>query len=281
MGEPTFDAQLAALTALGPSRKITGAELRAALAGTFTSQLVVDCAVTVESALGAALLDHAYFSDPAVEQAYAAAYPVRAASTPLSEELERLSAEGPEHLAGLLRSLRGKLFELKLPNLLAERFSGSTWELSASATEPGWDLTGRLADGTTAFVQAKARAASEASDVIDRMTEDGAPKLFALTHELVEKVLEMRPDLANRILDLDVSALELDEQVEAVFATLAEYLDLNVPEVLTDVLPYVGEIVLGLRLLADVAQNERLLAQMPRGDKNRLFVRAHSSSASA
>lgn len=228
----------------------------------------VEVGAGVEGALAAFVLDR--HATPELEDAFRLQYPNLAASTSLEQHYETLLERGEKSVQGFMHALRGKLFETRLPELLQERFPGFEFALSESATQAGWDVVGTNADGAEMFVQAKARAASAAGQVMARMDADEAPQLFAATKELHEAIVVARPELADRLIETDVSNMELDEEAESALATLAEQLDIDVPDAIGEAIPYIREVVLGVRLVVDVVRNEKALADMPRGDKNRL-----------
>jgi hypothetical protein len=209
---------------------------------------------------------------PELQQAYALHFPRVAAEQSLADFYASKVAIGPDSAAGVLHGLRGKLFELRLPATLEARFPGFNFSLSASPTQSGWDLIGTNSEGITVFVQAKARGSSAVHDVVERMNDEGAPAYFAVTKELHGALLASRPELADRLVTVDVSNLQLVTEVKSAMATIAEQLNFEIPEAVTDALPYVGEIVLGIRLIVDVVSNERQLETLPRGDKNRLHA---------
>ncbi len=266
----SFDEAEARLRALGPVPPDLWKSWRSLLGNAGGVTTAAEVSSAVEAALtGFALERHATAE---LKEAFRLQYPDLAQGTGLEEHYARLLERSPDSAEGLLMGLRGKVFELRLPESLEGRFPGYEFRLSESATQGGWDLVGTGPDGAEIFVQAKARAASAAGEVVGRMEEAGAPEFFAVTQELHAKIMERSPELADRLIETDVSHLKLDEEAEAALSTLSEQLDINVPDGLADMLPYVGEIMLGIRLVKDVVANEKALAAVPRGDRTLLHA---------
>ena len=263
-------SQRDALVALGPVAPVPHSEVRTRLAETLAAHTIVGVALAVEGVLLASVQAH---PTDEVVRAYQAAYPGLADSMSPDDKFSELWERGEQSLGGFIHGLRGKLFEQQLPDALETMIPGSHgWRIAADPTQPLWDLVGVDENGAEILVQAKARVAESAGDVIENMEAEGAVELFAVTRELAAAILRQRPDLAPRLLETDITTAGLDDEVRDSLESLAQYLGVDVPDSLTDVLPYVGEVVLGLRLLLDVAQNEKLLKTMPRDDRNRMHA---------
>ena len=265
-----LNAQRDTLLDLGPVNPLPRDEVRERLSDTLAGHAVVGLALAVEGVLLASVSAH---PTDELRRAYGAAYPGLSDKMGAEEKFTELWEKGEGSLNGFVHGLRGKLFEQKLPDALETMLPGShAWRVASDPTQPYWDLKGLDANGEEILVQAKARIAESAEDVIEGMGAEGAPALFAMTRELAAEILRQRPDLAPRVLQTDITTGALDDEVRDSLETLAQSLGIDVPDSLTEVLPYVGEVVLGLRLLLDVAQNEKLLKTMPRDDKNRLHA---------
>lgn len=93
---------------------------------------------------------------PAVEHAFAAAYPGLAASQSFGEAAARMS---PEQLLGLVSGVKGKLFELQFVDYLNAGAlpQGYVATMAPSATQAGWDIQIADPQGKVAeLLQAKA-----------------------------------------------------------------------------------------------------------------------------
>lgn len=262
----------ARLRELGDVPALPAATWRPELEQARSRAFTVETGVGVEAALAAMMIDQ--HPSGILVDAFEGAYPGLASSHSLTEHYNTLLQHGERSVEGFIHGLRGKLFELRLPSVLEERFPGFEFKLAESATQPGWDLVAVNAEGVEIFVQAKT-GASSISGFVEAMQEGDAPHWFAVTQEVHDVIVGAHPELADRLIETDISTLHLDEEAHSALATVAENLDIDVPDALTDLLPYVGELVLGARLVVDIVRNEQSLAAMPRGDKNRLHgVRA-------
>lgn len=233
----------------------------------------IEVGVAAEASLASFFLGR-YPTDELLS-AYEAQYPGLASNVPLAQRYDELLSDGDAHAQGLIHALRGKVFEFRAEEVLEQRFPGFDFDLAKSTTQPGWDLLGTGPDGAQILVQAKARAAEAVSDVADAMSAPDAPQFFVVTTELHDALVDAHPELADRLIDGDLSHLALDEDAQSALSTLAEHFDIDAPDSVADMLPYVGEVVLGVRLIVDIARNERTLAELPTGDRVRLHgVRA-------
>lgn len=205
--------------------------------------------------------------------AYQSAYPRLDAS--LVEKYNELLEEGgPAAVQGLVNGLKGKLAEIiaceRLPKYVPE-WSNYEFSIAESATQPGWDLIGRVPDGPEVLVQVKLGAASYAADVINKIQDN--PNLdFALSSELFDSIGKAHPELVERMVNLNLSAVQLGEDVQEHLATLSEHYGIDLPDEISDLLPYVGELLSGLRLIHTIVTTEKDFAHLDRGDKNRLHV---------
>jgi hypothetical protein len=102
------------------------------------------------------------------------------------------------------------------------------------------------------------------------MEAENAPEYFALTDELAKKIQALRPDLAGKIIETDLTEMGLNEKASEALSTLTEELGLPMPDALTEGLPMIGEVILGIRLIKLLANGEKTLKGMPKGDKNRV-----------
>ena len=190
----------------------------------------------------------------------------------LNDHYRELQERGPEAVGGLVNNLKGKVAELETVALAEERFSGYTFNLAENPNEQGWDLHGVGPEGSPdIYVQVKTRVADNASEVIDRMQES-PDFVFALNQELYDKVLESNPDFADRMIETRRSNLEYTEGTEGGLELLASNAGFDVPDSIGEMLPYVGEIILGIRLVMDVISTERDFRDVELDDRARVHV---------
>ncbi len=167
-------------------------------------------------------------------------------------------SRGQQSAQGFVSNLKGKMAELRAEDMLEEQNPGYDFELAPSATQAGWDLVGTSQEGPEILVQVKFGAAAYAGDVVGAMgAQPNYP--FAVSTEVYGSIAESHPELVERLTDLGPAA-ELTESVEEGLASLASSFGVDVPDSLGEALPYVGDVILGLRLIWSMASSERELA---------------------
>lgn len=278
MGRKELQQQRQTLAALGPIEPIKPKAYKPTLTKAASTGIAIEAAITTEALLNEAVqlvqLPRIFPKNisPDLQKAFEHQYPGEAAKMTLAEKLsENLKNGGVDSVEGTIQGIKGKLFEEKLPEILENRFPGSKdWMPSQSATQAGWDLKGKLPDGSDVFVQAKARGVESASKVTKLMEAENAPDYFALTDELAEKIQDLRPDLAGKIIKTDLTEMELNEEASEALSTLTEELGLPMPEALKEGLPMIGEVILGIKLIKLLANGKKTLKGMPKAEKNRV-----------
>lgn len=248
-----------------------GGSLRDQLLALEGKSIDVEVAVSVGAAIDALLLHHHIDDD--LRDAFELAYPVLAGVETLQEASGRLAALGPGHLEGLLNGVKGKLAELEAVSVLEERFGG-TFELAEQSTQPVWDLIGTDVDGGEILVQVKLHAASASSAIAATMTQQ-PDVTFALGSELYAAVVAGHPELAARAVDIGVESLTISENAAEALELLAVIEGLEVPDGITDALPYAGEILAGIKLIKTIVDTEREFSFLGVDERRRLHgVRA-------
>ena len=229
----------------------------------------------IDLAIGAEAVILAFASERFIpselEQAYEAAYPTLANSIGLEEKYEQLLATGNEHqVEGLISGLKGKVAEMRLEEQLENQFPGYDFELAADPTQGIWDLHG-IPDGAgeEIFVQVKMNVASNAGEIIERM-ENAPDVLFAVNTELYGKIIEQAPELAPQLINTQIENFAFTTEVKEAMGTVAEAVDIDVPDAVTEIIPYVAEIILAIRLIKDLLNTEKDLGSIPVGDKRRI-----------
>lgn len=207
-----------------------------------------------------------------LHQAYRLAFASVAADQALNERYLEMVDRGPESVTGFMSNLKGKLAELRLPEHLQREFPGYSFNIAASPNQPVWDITATSPDGAReVLIQAKVGAADYAGDVLTRMQED-PDVLFAVSNEIRREILATHPELAAQFANFDLSNLEFTSDVEDSLNLLAENFGIDVPDEIGDFLPYVTEIVLGIRLLWDIVTVERDFKTVTIDDRGRVHV---------
>jgi hypothetical protein len=137
-----------------------------------------------------------------------------------------------------------------------------------------WDLIGRSSTGEL-LVQVKAGAESYAPEVLERM-HDSPDVLFVVPSELYDRLYEelivTHPDLAGQLIELDISNVELDTEIENALEALSASLGFDLPDSIGELLPYLNEIILGIRLLLDIIAVERDLSKLSLEERARVHA---------
>ena len=161
----------------------------------------------------------------------------------LHDQYGEMLERGSRSVTGFVSNLKGKVAEMKVESGLEERFAGYDFDLAPSATQPGWDLIGKSPDGPDILVQVKAGAESYTGDVLEEMGKyPNYP--FLVSSEIYDRIAESQPELLERVFDIG-PAKELTEEVRDGLEKLAGNMGLDVPDSLSGVLPFTGEVVLG------------------------------------
>ena len=185
------------------------------------------------------------------------------------EHFQEMIERGDRSVTGFVSNLKGKVAELKTEDVLEEeRFPSYNFELASSPTQPGWDLIGTSPDGPDILIQVKVGAEEYADSVVDAML--GHPTvLFRVSTEIYERIAETHPELLDRATGI-VSAAELTESVGDGLEKLAGNRGVDVPDSIGEALPYVGEVVLGIKLILDIVRTERGLVDVGLSERSKV-----------
>ena len=188
----------------------------------------------------------------------------------LYDHYREMVDRGQPSVDGFISNLKGKVAEKKAETILEERYAGRDFQIASDPTQPVWDIRGVGPVGTEdILVQVKLRGADSAGEVIERMELDSGV-LFAVSRELYDKILETSPELAGRLVDLNLSVFDVTKEVEEGLALLASNFGIDVPDSLGEMLPYVGEVVLGIRFLMDLISTEKDFKGVDLDDRSRV-----------
>lgn len=188
----------------------------------------------------------------------------------LFEHYSSVLDKGESSVNGFVSNLKGKVFEVELTDKLENAYPDFDFSIAADPTNPIWDIKGiNVHDGTEFLIQAKMGESQYASDVIERMQEN-PDILFALSNEMQDKIVSANPELADQFIDVDISNYEFSIDVNDNLNLLVENMGIDVPDSTGDMLPYVGEIVLGIRLILDLISVQRDFKAISATDKAKL-----------
>ena len=213
-------------------------------------------------------LFHARNVPDVLNEAYGRAFSSVAESKSLHARYEDMKRLGDPSVEGFVSNLKGKVAELEIVPRLEERNLGYDFELAESATQPGHDLIGTSPDGPDILVQVKVGGAAYADKAVDAMQE--SPNVaFWVSSEIYDRIAQTHPELLGRLTDI-ASVVELTESVRDGLGTLAGNFDIDVPDKIGEALPFVGEVVLGLKLVWGMVKTERELANVELTDRSRI-----------
>ena len=189
----------------------------------------------------------------------------------LHEHYQQMVERGDSSVTGFVSNLKGKVAELEAEQLLESHFSGYDFTLADNLNQPGWDLRGLNPDGQEILVQVKMGGADYAYDVLDRM-QDGPDTYFAVSQEIYQKVSESSPELSAQLISLGESNLEFTQEVSEGLGILASNEGFDIPDGIGEILPYAGEIILGIRLVMDIVSTERDFKDVQLADRSRVHA---------
>ena len=204
-----------------------------------------------------------------LSEAYELLYPDN--TLPLHEHYQEMVERGDSSVTGFLSNLKGKVAEIKAEDLLEDRFSGYDFNLADNLNQPGWDLRGIDSDGHEILVQVKMGGADYSYDVMGRMGDD-PDTLFAVSQEIYQKVSESSPELSAQLMSLGEYNLEFTQEVSEGLGILASNAGFDVPDGIGEMLPYAGEIILGIRLVMDIVSTERDFKDVQLADRSRIHA---------
>ena len=211
--------------------------------------------------------------DDKVQQAYEMAYPNQAAEHSLHEHLAELEARGEGSTEGFINGIKGKMGELDAKEFLEEHGFQNV-EIAPDPTQPIWDISAISESGEQVFIQVKTGAASYGADVVDAM--EASPDVpFLVNTEIYNWISANHPHLLGQVDNFEATSATGYHQVEGMedgLTTLSDNMGIDVPGGVTDLLPYVGAIIAGARLIYSVVSTERNFKDADRTTRNKIQV---------
>ncbi len=187
----------------------------------------------------------------------------------LAEHFDSVVDHGEAATMGFISNLKGKLAEVRLKPHLEDQFPGYDFNIAADPTQPIWDIRGVSDAGSDIFVQVKMGGTGYASDVVERM-QDAPDVYFAVSDEIYTRIAENHPELVSRLIDAGESAFSFTDEINENLALLSGNLGLDLPDALGDILPYVAEVVLGIKLIAKIIETEKELGSFDLDARSRV-----------
>jgi hypothetical protein len=206
-----------------------------------------------------------------VREAFQRAMPRLAEHESLYQHFQEVMERGPESVGGFISTIKGKLFEIQLPDMLQHTFPGNSWSLAENPNQPVWDLVGHGHDGVDVLVQAKMGAASYAAGVVER-AHHSPDVIFALSHEIYQKITAVAPELTNHMWDSQILNLNFHQEVAHDLAMILSNHGIDLPDSFHDIIPYGKDVVLGIRLILDIIHNERDFAHLQIDNRSRIHA---------
>lgn len=190
----------------------------------------------------------------------------------LHEHWDKVSAMGEESATGFISALKGKLAEIVSVDTLEDTFPNYHFTIADNPTQPVWDIHGISTEGAgDLFVQVKMGTAAYADEVIDKM-EKSHQTLFAVSREIYDKIMSTHPELHEQLINLNTPVLNFTENVHDAIETLAGNLGIDLPDNIDNILPYIGEIILGIKLLTDIVLVEKDFKHVNFDDRKRIHA---------
>lgn len=211
-----------------------------------------------------------YNVDDSIFDAFKEQFPRLSETKSLYEKaLEASDSESAQSLTGLVSGIKGKLYEISLTDKLEVEYPGWKFNIAEKANQPDWDIHGTGPEGQEVFIQAKAWGENRAGELTDLMNENPGI-LFSTTSEIQEKILETSPELASQFSATYTSNMELTEHVDSNLDQLLANYGIDVPDNIESLLPFVGEIVLGVRVLYEMSRVKKDFKEIDLTDNRKI-----------
>ena len=236
------------------------------LRGMDRDQWSIEFSAGVEKAM-IALFDARNIPDD-ISEAHRLLHPSQASA---HEHYLEIVARGEDSVRGFVSSLKGKVAELRVVPQLEKRFPDYRFALEPNPNHPVSDIYGIGPEGAEKLlIQVKVGADSYTSEVLQHMEEAPENVMFMVGQEIYEKISASRPELAGRLIDSGISGQDLTEDVSRGLELLARNHGIDVPDSLEEILPYVGEVVLGVKLVMQIVAVERGFSEAEISDRARV-----------
>jgi hypothetical protein len=204
-------------------------------------------------------------------QAYSSQYPKMFESdVSLYDKYVEVIEKGENSVIGLVNGVKGKFFEYHVQDNLTERYPDFHFTISDVANQPIWDIKGiNTETGEEMLIQVKMMAAAQANH-LSKIMEGNPDVYYATSTEIRERILATRPELEEQFIPIEISQYEFTQDVKDGLETLKDNLGLDLPDEVFALAPYSTEIILGIRLLFDLASVNRDFNKVQTTDKARL-----------
>lgn len=193
----------------------------------------------------------------------------------LRQHYSEALSDGPASMAGLFDGLRGKVADLKAESILEGYFPGQSFEISSDAARGVWDLQGFGPAGAQgAVVQVREGARAYAPDAAEGM--ESAPGALVSAgrqvYDAAHQTAAAGGMAAGGAADLGASNLDMTADIAEDVGMLGASAGFDSPAAIGEILPYVGEIVIGIKLVVDMVSTERDFKDVALNDRSRVHA---------
>lgn len=246
--------------------KLSARQFLTKISSTESDDIAIETACGTETAL-ISLFENRNIPDT-LNEAYKASFVN--SNTSLYNHYSDILHKGEQATSGFINNLKGKLFEIQLEDGLNNAFPEYHFSVASNPNNPIWDLKGiNIQDGSEVLIQAKMGATGYASDVIQHMHEN-PEVLFIGSKEIHDSILSVHPEFAHQLIDADISNYDFTNDVQHNLHLLSENLGIDVPDSIGEILPYVSEIILGIRLIWDIIEVQRDFKSVTATEKSKI-----------
>lgn len=211
-----------------------------------------------------------------LNQAYEMAYPREFNQYSLAEKWQQISEGSDKSITGFINGLKGKVAEINFKESL-EAQGCTNVTIVRDPTQPIFDIYCTDPNGELIHWQVKTGEASYASDVIQTMQETPNVSVildidsYVLNAEIYDRIAERSPELIDQIPDIGAD-YELVQGIGDGLETLSANQGFDLPDSVGEIVPYVGAIIIGTRLIYNAIKTEKEFSTADRTTKNKMQV---------
>lgn len=192
----------------------------------------------------------------------------------LHEHWQEILQRGGKAPDGFINTLKGKLAEINSEEVLeAKGYTNVT--IFLNPTQPSWDGSAISPDGQEVLLQVKTGGASYAPAVTQTMQNPPTympdTNIYELNTEIYDRIAEQSPELIDQIPDIGAN-YELVNGINDGLETLSANQGFDLPDSVGEIVPYVGAIIIGTRLIYDAIKTEKEFSTADRTTKNKMQV---------
>lgn len=190
----------------------------------------------------------------------------------LHQHYQDMLQNGSESVAGFLSNLKSKVAELKAESILGGYFPGYDFEISSDPTQGVLELHGVGAGGAQSILtQVRTGGRGYTPDAVEGL-QSASDGIFVIGRQVYDGVVEAVPDLAMQTAVLGASNLILTADIAQELGVLGANVGFSAPESIGGMLPYAGEIVMGVKLIYDMVSTERDFKDVDLADRSRVHA---------